>query len=1308
MGNQNDHLITPQLVLPAGTAMRMRVWDIVESSSYLNSYSVLVSTTGTAIADFTDTLASYAVTNTSWTERTVDLSAYTGQTIYISMWQSFSAATFYGFGLDDFVVEATPNCLTPTANTATSVLPTSAQVNWAENGTATSWRVEWDTAGYAAGTARNSVVVLTDTFLAVTALTAQTNYDWNVKALCSATDSSIQSSGVFATPCVAFTAPFNENFDGLALSSPYTDLPACWTPQVGPDYWDVTDDIINTGHSYLPNIGDHTSGSGNYMWIDASGDITANMMETPLIDMSGLTTPQIGFWFASNNTTNTFNHTINLDAWNGSAWVNVATQSGNFTGWVEVSGALPAGVPTTTKFRIQAIAATGTTSSNYYFNDLGIDDFFVIETPSCLSVTSLSLDSIAATAAKVSWTESGTATQWEVEYGVAGYTPGTSSNSAIVNTTPTAVFTGLMANTSYGYNVRAICGVADTAGWVGNSFFTGYCSPSPSNTDGSGIIGIAFDTVNNVTGLEAGGYGDYSSISGDITTGATVALDITYGTGYTYVTEVWIDWNDDLDFNDAGENVYSGTSLAANPTTLNATFIVPAAAPIGQHRMRIGGADVGPPTPCYSGSWASFEDYTVNVVAFVKAPIDLPITWEDTTNVDYSVIDFGGNASAQAVDPTNTSNLVLQSIKTAGAQTWAGTSLGNSLGSAISFSAGNTTIRALVYSPTAGIEVRLKVEDQTNGAISVETGVQTTVANGWDTLNFDLSLNVANTPVINFANTYDKMSIFYNFGVSPVAADTFFVDYVALSNPPAPAVDPYYPIATINTEDATGVADSLGVFAFTSGTVVGIDLDGNNGVSFTIVDMSTGTQEGMNIYNFNDVSGYVVTEGDSILVHGDIRQFNGLTQLFPDSISIISTGNAIPAPIVVTNLDETTESRYVSIPTTWVSLSTSGSFSSNISLTNGTDTITMRIDSDTDINDSLTASTPIIPGDSICGLFGIGGQFDNSAPRTSGYQIFPMRWSDLTICRLYVPPYYPVAVLNTEDAAGVADSLGVFAFTSGTVVGIDLDGNNGVSFTIIDMSTGTQEGMNIYNFNDVSGYVVAEGDSILVHGDIIQFNGLTELFPDSISIISTGNAIPAPIVVTNLDETTESRYVSIPTTWVSLSTSGAFSSNVDLTNGTDTITMRIDSDTDINDSLTASGNPIVPGDSICGLFGIGGQFYNSSPYTGGYQIFPMRWSDLTICRNTVGIEDRKVASAAFELVPNPTNGLFEIRSSGFSSSTINVSVRDISGRLISSQFINNANGNFSKSFDLNGESKGIYFITIMDGENVINKKLILQ
>jgi len=524
--------------------------------------------------------------------------------------------------------------------------------------------------------------------------------------------------------------------------------------------------------------------------------------------------------------------------------------------------------------------------------------------------------------------------------------------------------------------------------------------------------------------------------------------------------------------------------------------------------------------------------------------------------------------------------------------------------------------------------------------------------------------------------------------------------------------DPTYAIEVLNTEDASGVADSLGTDAWTSGVVVGIDLDGNNGISFTIVEDSSGVQEGMNIFNFNDVSNYVVTEGDEILVHGNILQFNGLTELSPDSILVISTGNSLPTPIAVTDLDETTESKWLSMPNQWVSLSTSGGGSSNVDLTNGTDTITMRIDSDTDINDSLTSLGAIVPGDTICGLSGIGGQFDNSNPFTDGYQIFPMRWSDLTICRLVLPaviPYYPIGTINTEDAiTGVADSANVDCFTSGIVTGIDIDGNAGISFTIIDMSSSVQEGITIFNFVDVSNYVVTEGDSIMVRGYVDQFNGLTQIRVDSISIIATGVAIPAPIVVTDLDETTESKYLSIPTSWVSLSTSGAGSSNIDMTNGTDTITMRIDSDTDINDTLVARGAPIVPGDTICGIFGIGGQFDNSSPFTSGYQIFPMRWTDLTICRNTVGVNDVEVVSSEFMLVPNPTNGIFEIRSNGFNNATINISIRDISGRVITSEFVNNATGNFNKSFDLNGESKGVYFITIVDGENVINEKLILQ
>ncbi|MBK9514341.1 MAG: hypothetical protein IPO05_12135 [Flavobacteriales bacterium] len=141
-----------------------------------------------------------------------------------------------------------------------------------------------------------------------------------------------------------------------------------------------------------------------------------------------------------------------------------------------------------------------------------------------------------------------------------------------------------------------------------------YCTPAPTSVDGTGITRVVYSTVNNLTGAEAGNYGNYSALIGNVTQGTTVPVDITYSAGATYDTKIWIDWNDDKDFDDAGEDVYTGVSLATNPTTLNASFAV-GMNPLGNHRMRIGGRDLGAPTPCYVGSWGSYEDYTVNVVA---------------------------------------------------------------------------------------------------------------------------------------------------------------------------------------------------------------------------------------------------------------------------------------------------------------------------------------------------------------------------------------------------------------------------------------------------------------------------------------------------------------------------------------------------------------------------------------------------------------------------------------------------------------------------------------------------------------------
>ena len=167
--------------------------------------------------------------------------------------------------------------------------------------------------------------------------------------------------------------------------------------------------------------------------------------------------------------------------------------------------------------------------------------------------------------------------------------------------------------------------------------------------------------------------------------------------------------------------------------------------------------------------------------------IDLPVTFESAT-IDYTMTDFGDNMSTLLVDPTLPTNMVMQVVKPLSAPTWAGTTIGTSLGfvNAIPFTATETEMSVRVWSPDAGIPVRLKVEDHTDPAISVETEALTTVAGQWETLVFDFANEASGTAAINFANTYNKASIFFNFGTDGATAGskTYYFDDLIFSAPP--------------------------------------------------------------------------------------------------------------------------------------------------------------------------------------------------------------------------------------------------------------------------------------------------------------------------------------------------------------------------------------------------------------------------------------------------------------------------------------------------------------------------------------------
>ena len=307
--------------------------------------------------------------------------------------------------------------------------------------------------------------------------------------------------------------------------------------------------------------------------------------------------------------------------------------------------------------------------------------------------------------------------------------------------------------------------------------------------------------------------------------------------------------------------------------------------------------------------------------------------------------------------------------------------------------------------------------------------------------------------------------------------------------PPPPTGNiPTYAIADVTGIDAGGVADSLGVECKLIGTVMGIDMQGSTAaIQFTIHDGI----DGIGCYSSAPAAqAYSVMEGDQVRLIGSIGQFNGLTQIYPDSIAFISSGNPLPTATVVTQLGENTESELVTFksatlvdPSQW-----SGSGSGfNVDITNGTDTIALRIDNDVDLY-SQPAPTGAFD------VTGIGGQFTFNIGNFDGYQLLPRYTADIVpAAAVYVPKLVVSEIMPGSNATSWnADWFEIHNYgdTLINLAGMSWDDESGISGTVGFPSVDIAPGEAVVVWDDVA----ANEDSLLVSW---------KLYPGSVQVIST-------------------------------------------------------------------------------------------------------------------------------------------------------------------------------------------------------------
>jgi len=296
-----------------------------------------------------------------------------------------------------------------------------------------------------------------------------------------------------------------------------------------------------------------------------------------------------------------------------------ALVSGSSVGY---AGAFPSGTTFSPRFFtgsitfIQASACTGTPAPGNTISSV---------TTVCPGINfNLSLqNSFAATGITYQWQSSADGTTW---------TNITGATSATLTRTQTAA--------TY-YRCQVTCsGNTGTSNPVLVALSPNsacYCAAGATSTAFEKISNVTFGTINN-NSTSTAGYENFLTQSTNVIAGQTLPISVSISNAFSSdEVRVWIDFNQNGNFTDAGEAVYV-SSRGVGPHVGNIT--ISTGATLGATRMRVRMHDAaagGNTTPCGNSTYGQVEDYTVNIQPCVQNAF--------TTQPANTTISCGGNAT---------------------------------------------------------------------------------------------------------------------------------------------------------------------------------------------------------------------------------------------------------------------------------------------------------------------------------------------------------------------------------------------------------------------------------------------------------------------------------------------------------------------------------------------------------------------------------------------------------------------------------------------------------------------------------------
>ncbi len=392
---------------------------------------------------------------TDWQEYTVAFNTYSGSNQYIAFKHGLGMTNQYIY-IDDVSYEPIPTCPKPTNLQVSNITGNTATLTWTAGGSETSWDIEYGPAGFTHGTG-TLIQNVTTTNYDFTTLSPSTAYQAYVLAQCSGSDSSLWLGPInFTTTQIPATLPytwdFENDFNGWSVVN---------GTQTNKWYTGTATYASPTKSAYISNTNGTTNNydgavtSVTHIYRDIQFPAGSEFVMTFKWKGVGESTYDYMKVFLENTTYEPIAGTLPTQNQIGKAYYNQSTN------WKTDTIFFDNTVSNSIKRLIFTWRNDGSVTNQ---PPIAIDDIdiHVVTCPKPINLTASNQTSSSAT---LGWTEQGGATQWQVQYGVQGFTLGTGTNQ-FAFTNPVNI-TGLSSGTYYSFYVRAICGVGDTSFWAG-------------------------------------------------------------------------------------------------------------------------------------------------------------------------------------------------------------------------------------------------------------------------------------------------------------------------------------------------------------------------------------------------------------------------------------------------------------------------------------------------------------------------------------------------------------------------------------------------------------------------------------------------------------------------------------------------------------------------------------------------------------------------------------------------------------------------------------------------------------------------